>query len=113
MIENAAHMGNVMRGHMERLAKKHRCVKEHRNIGLFGTIELRKNSAGERIVPYAGSHPAMAKLGKFYRDNGLFTVLQWSMVMCNPPLCINEAQMADGFDIIDRGLDIVDEAFEG
>jgi hypothetical protein len=35
------------------------------------------------------------------------------MVMCNPPLCINEAQMADGFDIIDRGLDIVDEAFEG
>lgn len=69
--------------------------------------------AGERIVPYAGSHPAMAKLGKFYRDNGLFTVLQWSMVMCNPPLCINEAQMAEGFDIIDRGLDIVDEAFEG
>jgi taurine--2-oxoglutarate transaminase len=113
MIENAALMGDVMRGHMERLAKKHRCVKEHRNIGLFGTIELRRNSAGDRIVPYAGSHPAMANLGKFYKENGLFTVLQWSTVMCNPPLCINEAQMAEGFDIIDRGLDIVDQAFEG
>ncbi len=113
MIENAALMGDVMHGHMERLARKHRCVKEHRNIGLFGTIELRRNSAGDRIVPYAGSHPAMAKLGKFYKENGLFTVLQWSTVMCNPPLCINEAQMAEGFDIIDRGLDIVDQAFEG
>jgi len=46
MVENAARMGQVMRGHMERLAKKHRCIKEHRNIGLFGTIELRKNSEG-------------------------------------------------------------------
>jgi len=106
-------MGDVMRGHMECLAKKHRCVKEHRNIGLFGTIELRKNAQGERLVPYAGSHPAMAKLGKFLRDNGLFTVLQWSMVMCNPPLCITEPEMAESFDIIDRGLDIIDEAFEG
>jgi taurine--2-oxoglutarate transaminase len=113
MVENAARMGEVMRGHMERLAKKHRCVKEHRNIGLFGTIELRKNSKGERLVPYAGTHPVMPKVGKFLKDNGLFTVLQWSTLMCNPPLCIDEAQMADGFGIIDRALDLVDEVFEG
>jgi taurine--2-oxoglutarate transaminase len=113
MVENAARMGEVMRGHMERLAKKHRCIKEHRNIGLFGTIELRKNSKGERLVPYAGTHPVMPKVGKFLKDNGLFTVLQWSTLMCNPPLCINEAQMADGFGIIDRALDLVDDVFEG
>jgi adenosylmethionine-8-amino-7-oxononanoate aminotransferase len=35
------------------------------------------------------------------------------MVMCNPPLCITEDEMAEAFGIIDRGLDIVDEAFEG
>ena len=113
MVEHSAHMGTVMRGHMERLAKKHRCIKEHRNIGLFGTIELQKNAAGERLVPYAGSHPVMGKLGTFYRDNGLFTVLQWNLVMCNPPLCITEQQMAESFDIIDRGLDLVDAVFEG
>ena len=113
LVENSARMGEVMRGHMARLAAKHRCVKEHRNIGLFGCIELRKNSAGERLVPYAGSHPVMAKLGKFLRENGLFTVLQWSMVMCNPPLTIDEQQMAESFDIIDRGLALVDEVFEG
>jgi taurine--2-oxoglutarate transaminase len=55
----------------------------------------------------------MPKVGKFLKDNGLFTVLQWSTLMCNPPLCINEAQMADGFGIIDRALDLVDEVFEG
>ncbi len=113
LVDNSARMGEVMRGHMQRMAQKHKCVREHRNIGLFGTIELRKNSKNERLVPYAGSHPVMAKLGKFFKDNGLFTVLQWSMVMCNPPLCITEAEMTEAFDIVDRGLSLVDEVFEG
>ncbi|MEY3023459.1 MAG: hypothetical protein RJA16_285 [Planctomycetota bacterium] len=112
MIENAARMGAVMRGHMERMKARHRCVKEHRNIGLFGTIELQKNTRGERLVPYAGSHPAMAKLGAFLKENGLFTVLQWNLLMCNPPLCIDEPQMAEAFEIIDRGLALVDEVVE-
>jgi len=113
MVENSAKMGEVMSGHMARLAKKHKSVREHRNIGLFGLIELRKNAKNERLVPYAGSHPVMPKLAKFFRDNGLFTVLQWSTVMCNPPLCINEAQLAESFDIIDKGLDLIDEVYEG
>ena len=112
LVENSARMGDVMHKHMERLAAKHRCVREHRNIGLFGLIELRQNSAGERLVPYGGSHPVMGKLGKFLKDNGLFTVLQWSTVMCNPPLTITEEQMQVSFEIIDRGLTIVDEVFE-
>ncbi len=113
LVENSAKMGVVMNAHMARIQKKHKCVKEHRNIGLFGIIELQKNSKGERLVPYAGAHPVMGKLGKFYRDEGLFTVLQWGTVMCNPPLTINEPQLAESFDIIDRGLSLVDEVFEG
>ena len=54
----------------------------------------------------------MAKLGKFFRENGLFTVLQWGGIMCNPPLTISEAELAEAFEIIDRGLAITDEAFE-
>ncbi|MBN8643792.1 MAG: aminotransferase class III-fold pyridoxal phosphate-dependent enzyme [Planctomycetes bacterium] len=113
MVENAARMGEVMRGHMERLAAKHRCVREHRNIGLFGLIEFRKNAQGELLVPYNGSHPVMPALGKFLRENGLFTILQGSTLMCNPPLCIDESQMREAFEIIDRGLALVDEAWEG
>jgi taurine--2-oxoglutarate transaminase len=33
--------------------------------------------------------------------------------MCNPPLCITEEQLCEGFAIIDRGLDLVDAVFEG
>lgn len=108
LVENAARMGDVMRGHMQRLAKRHPSVRTHRNIGLFGAIELQKNRQGERLVPYAGSHPAMAELGRFFRENGLFTLLQWSTIMCNPPLCIDEAQMAEAFAILDEGLAITD-----
>jgi taurine--2-oxoglutarate transaminase len=112
LVERSAQMGEVMRGHMAKLKAKHPSIREHRNIGLFGIIELRKNEKGDRLVPYNSSHPAMAKLGKFFRENGLFTVLQWGGVMCNPPLTISEAEMAQAFDIIDRGLAITDEAFE-
>ncbi len=112
MVENAAKMGGVMRGHMAALARKHPCVREHRNIGLFGLIELRKNSRNELLVPFNGSHPVMAKLGRFFRDDGLFTVIQGSGIMCNPPLCITEPQMAEAFAIIDRGLSIVDDVFD-
>jgi taurine--2-oxoglutarate transaminase len=106
-------MGEVMTGHMARLKAKHKCVREHRNLGLFGLIELQKSTKGDRLVPYAGSHPVMPKLGRFFRDNGLFAVLQWGGVMCNPPLTINEAQLAEAFEIVDRGLSIVDEVVEG
>jgi taurine--2-oxoglutarate transaminase len=113
LVENSARMGEVMRGHMARLQQKHPSVREHRNVGLFGLIELRKNAKNERLVPYAGSHPVMGKLGKYFRDNGLFTMLQWGTVMCNPPLCITEAQLGEAFEIIDRGLALVDEVYEG
>ena len=40
LIERAKRMGEVMRGHMARLAQKHPSVGAHRNIGLFGILEL-------------------------------------------------------------------------
>ncbi len=32
--------------------------------------------------------------------------------MTNPPLCITEEQLAEGFEIIDRALEITDAAVE-
>jgi len=112
LIERAARMGEVMRGHMERMEQRHRSVLGHRNLGLFGAIELRRNAAGERLVPFGGSHPVIAPLNRFFRDNGLFAMTQWSTLMCNPPLCITEDELAEAFEIIDRGLSLVDEVFE-
>jgi taurine---2-oxoglutarate transaminase len=111
LVENAAKMQHVMRAEMDRLQERHPSVKEGRALGLFGMIDVQKNSKGEPMAPYNGSHPAMQELGKFFRDNGLFTFVRWGSFMCNPPLCITEEQLREGFAIIDRGLEITDAAF--
>ncbi|MBT3223235.1 MAG: aminotransferase class III-fold pyridoxal phosphate-dependent enzyme [Proteobacteria bacterium] len=113
MVENAARMQSVMRSEMDRMQEAHPSVREGRCLGLFGMIDIQKNSRGDRIAPYNGSHPAMTKLGGFFRENGLFTFIRWGSFMCNPPLCITEEQLLEGFEIIDRGLAITDDAFEG
>lgn len=112
MVENAAKMQHVMREEMDRLQERHVSVKEGRALGLFGMMDVQKNADGEPMAPYNGSHPAMTKLGTFFRDNGLFTFVRWGSFMCNPPLCITEEQLREGFAIIDRGLEITDAAFE-
>ncbi len=113
LVENAARLGGVMRAEMDRLTAAHPSVKVGRNIGLFGMIDVQKNSAGDLIAGYNGSHPAMKALAAFFRAENLFTFVRWSHFMCNPPLCITQEQMMEGFAIIDRGLAITDDAFEG
>lgn len=112
MVENAATLEHVMRSEMDRLTAKHRSVRGGRCIGLFGMIDVQRNAAGDSIAPYDGTHPAMQQLAAFFREQGLFTFVRWGSFMCNPPLCITEAQLREGFEIIDRGLDITDAAFE-
>ncbi|MEZ4445299.1 MAG: aminotransferase class III-fold pyridoxal phosphate-dependent enzyme [Polyangiaceae bacterium] len=109
MVENAAAMGKVMRREMDRLKDKHPCVQTSRQIGLFGMVDLQK-ADGTPIAPYNGTHPAMGKLASFFRENGLFTFIRWGSFMCNPPLCITEEQLLEAFAIVDRGLDVVDDA---
>lgn len=113
LIENAARLEGVMRAEMDRLTEKHPSVRGGRCLGLFGMMDIQKNSQGDLIAPYNGGHPAMTRFASYLRDNGLFTFVRWSHFMCNPPLCINEEQLKEGFAIIDRGLDLIDEAFEG
>jgi taurine---2-oxoglutarate transaminase len=113
LVERAANLEPVMRREMDALKARHVSFKEGRLIGLFGMIDIRRNSKGDLIAPYNGSHPAMAKLGKFFRDEGLFSFMRWSSFSAIPPLVITEAEIREAFAIIDRGLEITDAAFEG
>ena len=113
LVENAARLQSVMRSEMDRLVAKHPSAKEGRCIGLFGMMDVQKNSAGEPMAPYNGTSPAMKELGQFFRDEGLFTFMRWGSFMCNPPLCITEEQLLEAFAVIDLGLDVTDRHFEG
>jgi taurine--2-oxoglutarate transaminase len=111
LIERAARMGEVLRGHMQRMRDKHPSVGAIRSIGLFGLIELvRQREPYTPIAPYNGTSDEMAALGRHFRQEGLYTFVRWNYFFTNPPLTISEDELAHGFDIIDRGLDITDEA---
>ncbi len=111
LIGNSRRLGPVLRGHHERLAAKHPSVGAHRNIGLFGIIDLvRSQDPWTPLTPYNGTSDEMKAIGKFFRDNGLYTFAPNNSIHTNPPLCITEEQLAEGFDIIDRALDIADQA---
>lgn len=113
LVENAAALEPVMRSEMDRLTEKHPSVREGRCIGLFGMIDLQKNTAGESMAPYNGTSEAMQKLGAAFRDKGLFTFVRWGSFMCNPPLCITKEQLLEAYAIIDECLDITDAYVEG
>lgn len=111
MIGNARRMGEVMRREHEALKKKHPSVGLTRSIGLFGILELVKDrKTMEPLAPFNGTSEPMKAIGKYFRDHGLYTFVRWHTIMTNPPLCINEKELAEGFAIIDKALDIADEA---
>jgi len=60
------------------------------------------------MAPFNGGAPEMAALGKFFRQEGLFTIVRWNYFFTNPPLIITEEQLREAFRIIDRGLEITD-----
>ncbi len=113
LVGNAARLGPVMREEMDRLTEKHPSVKVGRCIGLFGMIDIQKNSAGEPMAPYNGTSEGMQALAGAFRESSLFTFVRWSSFMCNPPLTIDERQLREGYAIIDRCLDVTDQYFEG
>jgi len=93
----------------EELEAKHKSVGAVRSIGLFGIVELiRDRKTRQPMAPFNGTSEEMVALGKFFRENGLYTFVRWNTFFTNPPLCINEQQMREAFAIIDKGLEITD-----
>jgi taurine--2-oxoglutarate transaminase len=111
LIERAREMGHVMRGLLEDLKSRHPSVGATRNIGLFGIVELVRNRETlEPMAPFNGSSSEMQELGKYFRKEGLYTVVRWNTFFANPPLCITEEELREAFAIIDKGLEITDRA---
>ena len=111
LLQRAAELGKVMAEHHRRLAAKHPSVGAVRNIGLFGLVELVRNrDTMEPLAPFNGTSDEMVALGRFFREEGLYTFVRWNYFFTNPPLTITEEELASGFAIIDRALDLTDAA---
>jgi taurine--2-oxoglutarate transaminase len=113
LIDRAKRTGKLMAELLADLEKRHPSVGAVRSIGLFGVIELIRNRKTRApMAPFNGTSSEMAALGKFFRQEGLFTFVRWNYFFTNPPLTITEAEMREAFGIIDRGLEITDKAVE-
>ena len=111
LIDHARQMGVVMKGLLADLAARHPSVGATRSIGLFGIVELvRDRATMEPMAPFNGTSEEMGALGRFFREEGLYTFVRWNTFFTNPPLCVTEAELREAFAIIDRGLAICDRA---
>jgi len=111
LVENARKMGAILKDLGAQLQAKHPSVGAVRSIGLFGIVELiRSRKTRQPMAPFNGTSEEMAALGRFFRENGLYTLVRWNTFYTNPPLCINEQQLREAMAIIDKGLEIADKA---
>ena len=105
LIARAKQMGGVMKGLLADLEAKHDIVGATRSIGLFGIVELVKDKrTREPLAPFNGTSEPMQTLGRFFREQGLYTFVRCNTFFANPPLTITEEELRHGFDIFDRGL---------
>ncbi|HSQ19378.1 MAG TPA: aminotransferase class III-fold pyridoxal phosphate-dependent enzyme, partial [Blastocatellia bacterium] len=111
LIEHAREMGQLMSELMADLKARHPSVGATRNIGLFGIFELVRNRETlEPMAPFNATSPEMQALGKHFRQEGLYTFVRWNTFFTNPPLCITEDELREAFAIIDKGLEMTDQA---
>jgi taurine--2-oxoglutarate transaminase len=98
-------MGVVMKQLLADLQARHPIVGAVRSIGLFGIVELVKDRTSmEPLAPFNGTSDAMKRLGRIFREEGLYTFVRWNTFFTNPPLTITEDELRQGFGIIDRAL---------
>src|SRR5256884_5562355 len=110
-LEKTQKKGAVMKGVLRELPSSHPSVGAVRSIGLFGIVELVRNRhTREPMAPFNGSSKEMAALGRFFREQGLYTLVRWNTFFTNPPLCITEKELYEAFAIIDQGLATTDKA---
>jgi taurine--2-oxoglutarate transaminase len=113
LVERARAMEPVLRRHHEELAARHPSVGLHRNIGLFGIIELVRNrDTLEPLSPFNTVNDTMAAINRFLLDNGVATFVRWHSIMTNPPLIITEDELSEGFEVLDKALEIADQAMD-
>lgn len=111
LVGNSQRMGEVLAHIHRRLRERHPCVGATRSIGLFGCLDLARDPYTlEPMAPFNGTSPEMKAIIAAMLEGGLHTFVRWNTIMTNPPLCITEAELEEGFEILDSALEIGDRA---
>jgi taurine---2-oxoglutarate transaminase len=113
LLDRTKHMGQLLRELLADLSVRHRSVGAVRSIGLFGIVELIRNTrTKEPMAPFNGVSDEMTAVAHYFRQNGLYAFVRWNTFLTIPPLCITEAELREGFAIIDRALETADKTVD-
>ena len=115
MVEHAAEIGQtVIKPALEALAAKHKVIGEVRGLGVFWAIELVKDRATrEPLAPYGGSSPAMGELMAACKKAGMIPFMNFNRIHICPPLNVSEAELNEGFAILDAALASIASHYTG
>jgi taurine--2-oxoglutarate transaminase len=114
LIQRSQKMGKTLHRMLADLGERHTSIGEVRSIGLFGVIELVRNrKTKEPMASFNGSSPEMKKLHQYLLDHGVFLYTHWHTILIIPPLIITAEQLAEGFKVLDKALEITDRATRG
>jgi taurine---2-oxoglutarate transaminase len=95
---------------MQRLANAHPSVKQFRAIGLFGCFDVQDTAGNNPKLQHEAADEAFYKYKTAFAENGLVGIHRYPHIHCAPPLVINEEELLDGFQRLDRALHVLDDA---
>jgi len=95
---------------MQRLVEDHPSIKQYRAIGLFGCLDVQDINGKNPKLQHEAAHDAFFEYKKEYNRQGLVGLHRYPHIHCAPPLSITEDELIDGFERLDRALDVLDEA---
>jgi len=110
IIGHVQSLSSVFQSKMEYLTLKHPCIKQYRNIGLFGCLDVQNVDGTIPKLQHDPSPDALKKYIKAFSDNGLIGLHRYPHIHCAPPLCITEEELLDGFERLDKTLFTLDDA---
>lgn len=112
LVHNSALRGIKLKQLLEEMKQKHPSVGDVRSIGLFGAIELVTNR--ETKQPLSEFNKPLSKVmtavKRFILDNQVFLYVHYNVILIIPPLIITDEQLEQGFQVIDKALEIADQA---
>ena len=96
LVERAAALDVVLARRLAAVASRHDVVGDVRSLGLYGVVELVKDRATKEPLEAGVKELARAAL-----DRGVHLLTRSNYIFIAPPLCIDEADLSRGLDVVD------------
>ncbi len=108
LAQRSARLGATLRAGLEHLQATHPSVGAVRSLGLFGMIDLQRDTHGTPMSPLNQTSAPVVAFKQRLLAEGLLAHTRWANVMCAPPLTITEAELDQGLAMLDRALTELD-----